>query len=503
MKTLKILALSLTLAFSFQSCSRELDIEQEGSPNLQNFWKTEYDLMTGSNAMYRQLMSGEFYGRGLFWFINASDDMVTGRTRAEADNAKNFNSSYLGGSLENQWFVRYWTIARANDVLHYADQTSASEKVKNKYKGEALFMSSRMYFELASNYGNEKAGVPILPRDGSIAKEPIPRATNVNVNYDMIIEDLKKAGEMLPWLNELSASEKGRPHKVAAWALLSKVYLFKKDYANAEIWATKVMKEGNRQLMANFRDVFKAENNFGSEYIWSANTTPEFTGWGSILAGVMLENRGWGEYNGWGYFTPTKELYDSYEEGDKRREATILKPGDKFIFNNKERVYSTVNSPTEMQFNKYMDAFKVDIKNNPSIVSQNGDFPATNLNIPLMRYAEVILIAAEAKLMQGKNADTEINMIRVRAGLSPKSGNTMTDLKRERRNELAGEWSDRHRDLVRWGDAQAVYAKPLHGWSGNQVWEARNFNPAIHNVWAVPRREVLNSNGIITQNEGW
>ncbi|MDY3406876.1 RagB/SusD family nutrient uptake outer membrane protein [Riemerella anatipestifer] len=156
-----------------------------------------------------------------------------------------------------------------------------------------------------------------------------------------------------------------------------------------------------------------------------------------------------------------------------------------------------------MQFNKYMDAFKVDTKNNPSIVSQNGDFPATNLNIPLMRYAEVILIAAEAKLMQGKNADTEINMIRVRAGLSPKSGNTMTDLKRERRNELAGEWSDRHRDLVRWGDAQAVYAKPLHGWSGNQVWEARNFNPAIHNVWAVPRREVLNSNGIITQNEGW
>ncbi len=60
--------------------------------------------------------------------------MVTGRTRAEADNAKNFNSSYLGGSLENQWFVRYWTIARANDVLHYADQTSASEKVKTNTK---------------------------------------------------------------------------------------------------------------------------------------------------------------------------------------------------------------------------------------------------------------------------------------------------------------------------------------------------------------------------------
>ncbi|SIS61272.1 SusD family protein [Chryseobacterium shigense] len=79
----------------------------------------------------------------------------------------------------------------------------------------------------------------------------------------------------------------------------------------------------------------------------------------------------------------------------------------------------------------------------------------------------MILIKAEALLMQCQNADVEINLIRVRAGLIPKTGCTLADLKHERRCELAGEWADRHRDLVRWGDAKSTYAKALHGINGN------------------------------------
>lgn len=105
--------------------------------------------------------------------------------------------------------------------------------------------------------------------------------------------------------------------------------------------------------------------------------------------------------------------------------------------------------------------------------------------------------------MSGQNADREINMIGKRAGLAPKSGCTMADLKHERRCELAGEWADRHRDLVRWGDAKDTYAKSLHGADDKQVWAPRNFNPAVHNVWAVPQVEIVNSHGVIKQNEGW
>ena len=79
----------------------------------------------------------------------------------------------------------------------------------------------------------------------------------------------------------------------------------------------------------------------------------------------------------------------------------------------------------------------------------------------------------------------------------------MTDLKRERRCELAGEWTDRHFDLVRWGDAQATYAQPLHDYDGVVIYPARNFNPAIHSVWPIPPDEIAVSKGTLTQNQGW
>ncbi|TLX25693.1 RagB/SusD family nutrient uptake outer membrane protein [Chryseobacterium indologenes] len=489
------------LSASLLSCTNELDIQPEGTPTEASFWKTENDLITGANAMYKPLSDSEFYGRGFFWFINASDDMVTGRSKSEADNVKNFSSNYIAaGDLETQWNKRYTVIGVANRVIRNVNNIQASQAVKNKYLGEALFMSSRMYFELAYSYGNEKAGIPIVDR----TKEPdgpTPRAANVMENYKFIVEDLKKAAELLPSQAELPAKDYGRPHKAAAWALLAKVYLFMKDWQNAAFWANEVMTKGNRNLLNNYADVFKAENNYSSEYIWSVPSTPKFNSVGSILPGVMLENKGWGEYNGWGYFQPTKELYDEYEAGDLRRNTTVLKLGDKFTFNGTERTYASSNSLTGYQFNKYMDAFKYPLSSGH--VSANGDYPCTDLAVPIMRYAEVILIKAEALLMSGGNADQEINMIRTRAGLAPKAGCTMADLKHERRCELAGEWADRHRDLVRWGDAQATYAKPLHGINGQVVWAARNFNPSVHNVWAVPQAEIVNSYGIIKQNEGW
>jgi len=502
MKLFNKICLVSGISVMLLSCTGELDVQPEGTPTEASFWKTENDLITGANAMYRPLADSEFYGRGLFWFINASDDMVTGRAKSEPDNAKNFSSNYIAaGDLETQWNKRYTVIGVANRVIRNVDNIQASAAVKNKYLGEALFMSSRMYFELAYNYGNDKAGVPIIDRTKDPDPNSIPRAANVMENYNYIVQDLKKAAELLPFQEQLPAKDYGRPHKVAAWALLAKVYLFMKDWQNATYWANEVITKGNRNLLTNYTDVFKAENNYSSEYIWSVPSTPKFNSIGSILPGVMLENKGWGQYNGWGYFQPTKELYDEYETGDLRRSATILKIGDKFTFNGTERTYASSNSLTGYQFNKYMDAFKYPL--NSGHVSANGDYPCTDLAVPIMRYAEVVLIKAEAMLMMGQNADQEINRIRVRAGLTPKTGCTLADLKHERRCELAGEWADRHRDLVRWGDAQANYAKPLHGINGQVVWAARNFNPSVHNVWAVPQVEIVNSKGVIKQNEGW
>ncbi len=499
---IKHIILSLAGLSLLAACNKKLDITPEGAPTTGNFWQTETDAVAGANAMYNLFDDENFYGRGYWWFINASDDMVTGRVKAEGDNIKNFNSNFIGGSYtEGQWKMRYIVIKRANDVIMHVPSITMDAKLKNRLLGEAYFFSGLMYFELAYTYGDARAGVPIVKRDSLTGDKPIPRAANVNLVYEYVEQELKQAAALLPYFDEYSSDEYGRPHKTAAYAFLSKMFLYKKDYANAEKYADSVILSGKHKLLDNFADVFTIANNWTGEYIWSVYSNSKGpSGWGSILPGVMLENKGWGKYNGWGYYMPTKELYDSYETGDKRREATILKPGDAFTFYGEDMEYASTNSLSGYQFRKYIEPFTYPAG---AHLSPNGDHPTTDLNLPLLRYAEVILIKAEAELMQSKNADKEINMIRHRAGLKDVTNADINELKKQRRSELAGEWANRHFDLVRWGDAQAAYAKPLHGFGGTEIWPARTFNPAIHNVWPVPRSEVTSSSGIVKQNAGW
>jgi hypothetical protein len=485
-------------------CEKKLDIEPEGSPVTGNFWKTAADAISGANALYEQFDGEEFYGRGYMWYMNASDDMVTGRSNAKAENVKNFNSATSGVSyLTDQWKMRYIVIKRANDIILHVPGINMDATLKNRVLGEAYFLRALMYFQLSYNYGNENAGVPIVTEDNAASTDAVARTASVTENYALIENDLKTAAGLLPYFDTYKGEDYGRGHKTAAWAYLSKMYLYTKNWANAEKYADSVIKSGKHGLLTNYADVFTVANNWSKEYIWSALSTPKGTGgWGSILPGVMLENKGWGKYNGWGYFTPTKELYDAYETGDKRREVSILKPGDAFRFFGKDTIYGSNNSLSGYQFRKYMEPFSYA---NPigTFISPNGDHPTTSLNPPLIRYAEVVLIKAEAELMQGKNADAEINAVRNRAGLTSVTGATLAELKKQRRCELAGEWADRHRDLVRWGDAQTVYAQPLHGYSGAVIWPARTFNPAVHNVWPVPSTEISNSGGVIKQSTGW
>jgi hypothetical protein len=503
-KNLNKITLFLVAMIAMVSCVKKLDVTPQGSPVSGNFWMNAKDAISGANAMYDQFDGEEFYGRGFMWYMNASDDMVTGRGNAKAENVKNFNSATSGVSyLTGQWKMRYIVIKRTNDVLINVPKINMDENLKNRILGEAHFLNGLMYFQLSYSYGNEKAGVPIVDRNAPLSGKPIPRAASVKENYAVVESELKQAAALLPYFDQYSNDKYGHAHKTAAWAYLAKMYLYTKDYVNAEKYADSIISSGKHALLSNFADVFTIANNWSKEYIWSAYSTAKGEGgWGSILPGVMLENKGWGKYNGWGYYTPTKELYDAFEMGDKRREVTILKPGDKFVFFGDSVSYSSTNSLSGYQFNKYMDPFKV---KSPigSTISPNGDHPTTSLNPPLLRYAEVILIKAEAELMQGKNADKEINMIRNRAGLSSVTNADMNELKKQRRCEFAGEWADRHRDLVRWGDAQATYAKPLHGFMGQEIWPARNFKPDVNNVWPVPQVEIDNSGGVITQNFGW
>lgn len=514
----KSLALA-AISFSLFSCDDFLTHVQEGEPSQENFWKVEADAISAANGLYFWTASEGITGRGMMWYENCSDDMVTGRPQSGAANIKNFIADYSRDVVDN-WPTMYQLIKKCNDIIKNVPSMNISDKVKNETLGQAYFLRGWAYLWLAPYYGDngDNGGIPIVTEKTSWKEIDQPRPASVSENYKFCIADFQKAAELLPFFKDWGVDQYGRPHKTAAWAYAAKAALYNAQY-DPSYYKTVVTYCDSiipyHDLLPKYSDVFRIENNWSPEYIWSWTSTETD---GSKLPGVMLENKGWGLYNGWGYFMPTLELYNEFEEGDTRREATILKPGDHFTFRCNNRLYYSTESASGMQFKKYMAPFEPKDAIGKT-VNPSGDNMTTDLSIPLIRFSEVLLWKAEALIWQGKNGDEPLNRVRTRAGLKPKRNATKEDLKHERRCELAGELTGRHLDLVRWGDAQEAYKKPLHGYKTTiatdnnnnvtiknveviQVWNARNFNPTINHVMPIPQTEIDNSKNL-KQNKGY
>jgi len=532
------------LAIQFAGCSEDyLELVPKGAPSSATFWANDNDAILGANAIYSRIYREEMYGRGYFWLINASDDMIDGRNKGVAGELKNFTSDGNVGYIKNSWKDHWMTIKICNDVIRNIkrmdEEGLVSAAVRDDCLGQAYFVSAWMYIELAYHYGDysgysyclksdaEDQGVPILNEE-----DPLdyfrPREDNVQINYDYALDLMDKAIPLLPYVTDMSSENIGRAHKDAANAYKAKVYIYSEKWNEAIVACNAVINSPTGRALIDtdtpeedYHSVFKIENNVSSEYVWSV-VSNELQG--SMLPGVTLENKGWGRYNGWGYFQPVKELDDEFEAGDNRRKATVFTHGDTIrnFFGEDFGWWQTSNNLTGFATSKYYDPYQ-NASPIGNTINTSGDYVTTDLWVPLLRFAELILWKAEAKLMLGENADTEINMIRDRAGLAPKSGATMDDLKHERRCEFGMEFADRHFDLVRWGDAQAAYAQPLHGnlgtyeddGNGNmvltstevrEIWPARTYNPMYHNVWPLPPTEIeksLGTEGELKQNLGW
>ena len=520
-----IVGLIIMICIGLVSCSDDFtDLSPKGSTSYGNFWQTVQDAVEASNSMYYYMRDEDMFSRGFMWYINASDDMVTGRINGVADRTKNFNLTGDERYLKWMYSQSYKIIRRANDIILNVPDMEIAQSIKDRVLGEAYFMRGFHYHWIAYHYGDngQNGGVPIVTEANMFDPAgSFTRPASVIDNYTQIIEDLEKAVTLLPLFTELDSKDYGRAHKDAALAYIAKTYLYwaqydSSKYAAAATACDAVINSGSGRALINtgdpsvdYRSLHSFENNWTSEYIWSVNSGLDS---GSVLPGVMLENKGWGTYNGWGYYQPTLELYEEFENGDPRREVTILKFDDEFPWFGSTKKYQSENSLSGFQFNKYM--FEYGFENPVNVyINSNGDGPTTLYNVPIMRFAEVLLIKAEALIMQGQNGDAPLNLVRARAGLSPVSNATLTDLKHERRVELAGEFANRHFDLVRWGDAQSTYAQPLHGrihsdradpaspYSVEEIWPARNFDPSIMHVWPIPNDSRDASN--LPQNIGW
>lgn len=512
-------------------CNDFLQFEPYGLEGSVNFWKTEGDVRKALNAFHEFTYKEGVTGRGLMWFENCSDNLVTGRSSAPADQIKNFQMSPSNDrDAQDTWPYMYQLIAKANDVLRNVPEMSISDGVKNNAIGQAHFYRAFAYLWIAPFYGDNgpNGGIPIVTDKTLTQDLDQPRPASVLNNYDLIISDMRTAGDLLPFFSQLAKEDYGRPHKAAAWAFGARAALYAAQYdpkyyetvielCDKVIGMTGADKRG---LYPNFAKLFRQENNFSEEYLFSllgsAVEGPKFHG-------MSFQNKGWGLYNTWGYFQPTLELYEAYESGDKRREATILFPNEHIQFVGVDITYAVGQwssaSTSGMTFRKFMSPWEPsNCKNNT--VSDNSNSPSNVLGTTLIRYADVLLMKAEALIWSKGEGNVEakglLNQIRKRAGLPENSTATKVELKNQRRCELAFEFQpSRHLDLVRWGDAQAAYAKPLHGVetvlkadgtfdhvNKIEIWPARTFNPKVHHVFPIPSVEVAKSKHL-TQNQGY
>ncbi len=526
----KIYFILLTLILS-TSCAKEwVDTKPYGLPTTAYFWQSDEDINKAVSAMYVPFRYESTWGRNLFWVQVSSDDLVVGRSKADAENIKNFIASGREGYMTGGWNDLYWMLDKANQLLANIDNAkNVTESIRTRAKGEAYFVRGFVHFWIAYLWGRVDQGVPYDgPENPEYQKRIPPQLASVKDNYAQVIADLTKAAELLPLFQTYGSADQGRAHKAAAWGYMVKTYAYWAAFDNTK-WSLipdlcdKIKNEGGRSLVkvsgdptASFRNVFTIAQNWGSEYMWSVTSG---TTDGSEFPGVVLENKGWGKYNGWGYFQPTEELYEEYEASDPRREVTILKFGDQFTYFGESKRYNSTNSLSGFQMNKYMEPYSYGTGGNSgtnAMINQNGDYPTTKLNLPLMRYSEILLFKAEALLNLNRAADAAapLNEVRDRVGLPAIALPAMADLKHERRCELACEWTDRFHDLKRWGDVDKIQMA-LHGrqhadktnpdspYTIVQIWKTRSYDPAKAIAWPYNPDEISRSNGAYKQNPGW
>lgn len=491
--TLKyLLGMTMVLSLTISGCESFLDKNPQGELTQASFPVTSSDALLATNAAYATLRNGGF-NSGTFPIMDImSDDANKGSNPGDAAANigvyDNFTFTTTGGELSSWWATLYEGIKRANVVIVKVPEIEMDVALRNRYVGEAKFLRALYYFDLVRAWG----GVPIVTVLSPATT--LPRSTKEEV-YTLIKEDLLYAIENLTEKDALPATDAGRATKGAARGLLAKVYLFEGDFVNAEKYALDVITSQKYDLEPVFADASSVAGEHGIESVFEIGSVAAEAESGNQFANVQGVR---GNPNrGWGFNRPSVDLRDSFENGDPRLKGTIIDLGD--VLDG----VTIEGDGTTPDVTKDAEGKTIEIECYNRKVWTPGEDVASQFghNRRLLRYSDVLLIAAEALNENNKPSDALVylNMVRARA----REGNaailpdiTETDknvlraiILNERRHELAME-GHRFWDLVRTGKAVDVLG-PLGYKSGK------------HELFPIPQAELDLSQGSLTQNPGW
>lgn len=389
------------------SCSDFLDVQPEGDARDNAYFLNDQQAIDAVDGLYERFHQEAMYGRELFWEQGAANDIVWGKTR-DFPTLATFKYTGDESPLRTVFETMYKVISRSNwviDQLVDKEKTTALTEIENRSLGEAYFTRGWAHFLMAYRYGTDKQGVPFVRYedfvngyDNSIP----PQQASVIDNYKLIIEDMENAKKRLPRFEDYDDKDLGRAHQAAAIAFQVKVYAYWAMWDETK-WdeVIKLVDElettYNRGLADTFDELFSSDFSkyWGKEYLWTIPGTGGSTGGGSEFPGVILENKGWGIYNGWGQIKPTYDIYaEMLKDGDgkenDRLKRSILEYGQKFLFFGEEReFYSASDIESGFQINKYMEPFGYANATTEGYVNANGDWPTANAEIKALAEKEL------------------------------------------------------------------------------------------------------------------
>ncbi|MCD9018883.1 RagB/SusD family nutrient uptake outer membrane protein [Parachryseolinea silvisoli] len=499
-KNIKLKLLYLTMTILVMACDDFLEKNPLTQLDSDTFWKTEQDVQAALTATYsthRTSIFGSVRGsNGVAMDIEAlSDNAIT------SSNFVNYVGMMQGGinpsstgALNQTWSDCYDGIAKCNYFLDNIDGAKSllTEANYNKYKGEALFNRCYYYNELVQRYG----AVPLILYTQTIDSVNLvktrPRSPKADV-VARLLQDIDVAIAVLP------ADRYTDGHAVKGSAIMLKVRILMNNQRFAEAadvaWSLIGDAANPYSLYRNYSGLFFKEQRAAD------NKEIMF----SVIYQAPADYHQLDQYVGSRMSCfPTPQLRDAYETNidtglkDPRLGMTIFQLGDQWVNNTKTGTFQQDGSVAEstlpftnMAFKKWIDP----------TVRTPGSSTLSDQNIVKMRYADLLLLYAEAMFESGQGTDTRalkaLNDVRTRPGVNMplKTELTRDNIRNERRVELAYE-GIRYNDIIRWGIAETVIPQIIHSTKGDK----RKFDGYL---WPIPQSQIDIMQGVWENNEPW
>lgn len=493
------------------SCGKKtLELNNPNQITTVTFWKSESDVNSAFAATYGLLrdVNGGYWGvRGVELSNGRGDDFFIRNDVSYLYQLSTFTNTPDNAAATSVWNVAYQDVFRANQIIDRIPTIPGlSDEQQKKYIAEAKFLRGLNYFNLVINFGDVplKLTVPESKDDYFSEKSP-----EVDI-WKQVIQDFSEAAADLPvaWPSEWT----GRATKGAALAYLGKAYLYTKDWVNAEATLKQLTASPfSYQLMSNYGDNFvqTVENNAESVFEIQLQDVGGTNPWAGENANQSIgvttaQEFAPAEVAGWFEVSPTDKLFNEFQEEktttgdfDPRMYATLVWNYPGCTFYNKPFSSFKLLFGYKSMFKKYQNYTQ---KDELTGLSGAADYTSSN-NERALRYADVLLMLAEAVTAQGQPAKayTYVNMIRKRAHLADlvpgyNQDQMMAEIRHQRMIEFARE-GVRFYDLKRWGLLQQEIANSDK--IGKEFFILKK-----HTNFPIPQSEI-ESNMKMVQNPNW